>query len=67
MAVSFGSPYLLREFPIIDAYLCLYRNQPQGQATAVEAIYGEIDVTGKLPVTIPGAAAAGTGIILKKK
>jgi len=67
VAVSFGSPYFLGEFPSVDAYLCLYRNQPQGQITAVKAIYGEIDVTGKLPVTIPGAAAAGAGVVLKKR
>jgi beta-N-acetylhexosaminidase len=67
VAVSFGSPYFLREFPFVDAYLCLYRNQPQTQSAAVKAIYGEIDVTGKLPVTIPGTADAGTGVILKKR
>ena len=39
VAVSFGSPYFLGEFPSVDAYLCLYRNQPQGQITAVKAIY----------------------------
>jgi beta-N-acetylhexosaminidase len=67
VVVSFGSPYFLRDFPGIDAYLCLYRNQPQTQSTAAKAIFGEIDVTGKLPVTIPGAAAAGQGVVLKKK
>ncbi len=67
VAVSFGSPYFLRDFPGIDAYVCLYRNQPQAQTTAAEAIFGEIDVTGKLPVTIPGAAAAGRGVVLNKK
>jgi beta-N-acetylhexosaminidase len=67
VAVSFGSPYFLGDFPGIDAYICLYRNQPQAQSTAAKAIFGEIDVTGKLPVTIPGAAAAGQGVMLKKK
>ncbi len=67
VAVSFGSPYFLRDFPGIDAYLCLYRSQPQTQSTAAKAIFGEIDVTGKLPVTIPGAAASGQGVVLKKR
>jgi beta-N-acetylhexosaminidase len=67
VAVSFGSPYFLRDFPEIEAYLCLYRNQPQAQGTAARAIFGEIDVAGKLPVTIPGVAAAGQGVVLKKK
>jgi beta-N-acetylhexosaminidase len=67
VAASFGSPYLLREFPAIDAYLCLYRNQPQMQAAAAKALFGETDVSGKLTVTIPGVAAAGTGVVLKKR
>jgi beta-N-acetylhexosaminidase len=67
VAASFGSPYLLREFPAIDAYLCLYRNQPQMQTAAAKALFGEIDVAGKLTVTIPGVAAAGTGVVLKKR
>jgi len=66
-AVSFGSPYLMRDFPDIDAYLCLYRNQPQTQETAARALFGEFDVTGKLPVTLPGIAPIGTGVELRKK
>jgi beta-N-acetylhexosaminidase len=67
IVLSFGSPYFLRDFPGIDAYLCLYRNQPQMQATAAKAVFGEIDVAGKLTVTIPDVAPAGTGVVLKKR
>jgi beta-N-acetylhexosaminidase len=67
IVLSFGSPYFLRDFPGVDAYLCLYRNQPQMQAVAAKAVFGEIDVAGKLTVTIPDVAPAGTGVVLKKR
>ena len=67
VAVSFGSPYFLREFPEVDAYLCLYRTPPETQATAARALAGEMDVTGKLPVSIPDLYPIGHGLELKKK
>ncbi len=67
IVLSFGSPYFLRDFPAVDAYLCLYRNQPQMQTAAAKAVFGEIDVTGRLPVSIPGLAPAGTGVLLKRR
>jgi beta-N-acetylhexosaminidase len=66
VAVNFGSPYLLRSFPEIEAYLCLYRNTALAQEVAARAVFGEIDVSGKLPVSLPGLYPAGQGIALKK-
>ncbi|MDD8015918.1 MAG: glycoside hydrolase family 3 protein [Acidobacteriota bacterium] len=67
VCVSFGSPYFLRHFPGVDAYLCLYRNTPQTQTVAVRALYGEVDVQGRLPVSIPGLYPFGHGLSLKKR
>lgn len=64
--VSFGSPYFLRHFPEVDAYLCLYRNTPQTQRIAAQALCGEMDIGGRLPVSLPGLYPAGHGIELKK-
>jgi beta-N-acetylhexosaminidase len=66
VVLSFGSPYFLRDFPEVDAYLCFYRNQPQTQAVAARAIFGEIELSGKLPVSLPGLFPAGHGLRLKK-
>ena len=52
IAVSFGSPYLLREIPEVSTYLCAYGIQPVMQRAAIRALRGEIAMTGKLPVTI---------------
>jgi beta-N-acetylhexosaminidase len=67
VVVSFGSPYFLRDFPEVDAYLCFYRNQSQTQTAAARAIFGEFDMTGKLPVSIPGLFPIGHGVELKKR
>ncbi len=66
LVVSFGSPYFLRHFPGIDSYLCFYRNTPQTQEIAAGALFGEIAIGGKLPVSIPGLFPAGYGTALPK-
>jgi beta-N-acetylhexosaminidase len=67
VVVSFGSPYFISRFPEVDSYLCAYRWSSQAQQTAVKAIFGEIDLQGRLPVTIPGLYPVGHGIKLPKK
>jgi len=62
IAISFGSPYLLREIPDVPTYLCAYGIQPVMQVAAVHALFGEAKVSGKLPVTIPGLYKRGEGI-----
>ena len=62
IAISFGSPYLLREIPNVQTYLCAYGIQPVMQVAAVHALFGESKVSGKLPVTIPGLYQRGEGL-----
>lgn len=62
IAISFGTPYLLREIPTAGTYFCAYGIQPVMQLAAVHALFGEAPVSGKLPVTIPGLVPRGTGI-----
>ena len=62
VAVSFGTPYLLRELPSLPTYLAAYGGQPDVQVAAARALFGEAPLTGRLPVTIPDLAARGTGI-----
>jgi beta-N-acetylhexosaminidase len=65
VAVSFGSPYFLSRFPEVRAYLCMYRNTPETQQIAVRALYGEMDIGGRLPVSLPGLFPLGHGLVLK--
>jgi beta-N-acetylhexosaminidase len=66
VAVSFGSPYFLRHFPEVEGYVCMYRNTPETQQIAARALFGEMEVGGKLPVSLPGLYPIGHGIVLKR-
>ena len=67
VVTSFGSPYFLRHFPGADVYLCAYRAVDQAQMSAAWAIFGEINVSGRLPVSIPGLYPPGHGLALLKE
>ncbi len=60
--VALGNPYLARGFPNAAAYLATFSTVPPSEVAAVRALWGEIPIAGRLPVSIPGIAAYGTGI-----
>jgi beta-N-acetylhexosaminidase len=60
--VAMGNPYLLSAFPKTAAYLATFSSTPPSEVSAVKALFGEIPITGKMPVTIPGFAKYGDGI-----
>jgi beta-N-acetylhexosaminidase len=60
--LALGNPYLLRNFPEVAAYLTTYSTVPPSEVSAVKALFGEIAIGGKLPVSIPGFAQYGDGI-----
>jgi beta-N-acetylhexosaminidase len=63
--VSFGNPYLLRSFPNVRAYLAAFSTSAHSAQAAARALFGEIGVSGRLPVSIPGIAGLGHGLDLK--
>ncbi|HEX3877207.1 MAG TPA: glycoside hydrolase family 3 N-terminal domain-containing protein [Bryobacteraceae bacterium] len=65
--VALGNPYLMRNFPNVTAYLATFSTVPPSEVAAVKALWGEIAITGHLPVTIPGIAKYGEGILLTAK
>jgi len=67
IVVSFGSPYLLRQFPGAPVYLCAYGSAESSQRAAVSALFGEYAVGGKLPVTLPGLYPYGHGLVIPKR
>jgi len=62
--VSLGNPYLVRSFPNVTAYLTTYSPTATSETSVAKALFGEISITGRLPVTIPGIAQYGDGIQL---
>jgi beta-N-acetylhexosaminidase len=59
---ALGNPYLVRTFPNVAAYLTTYSPTPTSETALAKALFGEIAITGHLPVTIPGVAKYGDGI-----
>jgi beta-N-acetylhexosaminidase len=62
VGISFGNPYLLQSFPELRTYLVAYGDMPSLQQASASALLGEIDITGKLPISLPGLYPRGTGI-----
>lgn len=62
--IALGNPYLLRSFPGVNAYMTTYSTVPPSEIAAVRALFGEAPIRGHLPVSIPGIAAYGGGIVL---
>jgi beta-N-acetylhexosaminidase len=63
--VALGNPYLLRNFPDVAGYMAMCSTVPPSEVAAARALFGEIGITGKLPVSIPGYANAGDGFVLQ--
>lgn len=61
--VGFGSPYLIRQFPRAGVYLTTYAVEDVAQTAAARALFGEVPVVGRLPVSIPGLFPLGAGLI----
>jgi beta-N-acetylhexosaminidase len=66
VGISFGNPYLLQSFPGLRTYVVAYGDMPSLQQAVARALMGEIDIVGRLPISLPGLYPRGTGIQLKK-
>jgi beta-glucosidase-like glycosyl hydrolase len=64
VAISFGNPYLLSSFPKLQTYLVAYGDMPSLQVAAARALLGQSDISGRLPISLPGLYPRGTGIQL---
>jgi beta-N-acetylhexosaminidase len=60
--LAFGNPYLLRDVPEVGTYAALFSTATTSESAAARAILGEIRITGKMPVSIPGLAKIGDGL-----
>jgi hypothetical protein len=53
VVISFGSPYMFTDyFEMADVYLNAYSHVPASLKAAVDALFGEIPITGKSPVAL---------------
>src|SRR5262249_4592217 len=63
VTIGFGSPYLIERFPKAETWLGAFGISDVAQISMARALFGEIPVSGHLPVTIPGISLkAGFGV-----
>ena len=62
IVTSFGSPYLIQDFPNAPVYICAYKGSALMQNAVADFLMGKTAASGILPVTIPGIANRGSGI-----
>lgn len=65
--IALGNPYLVRDFPDVSSYLAAFSTSTTSESAVAKAIFGEIPISGKLPVSIPGVAALGAGLDVPAK
>jgi beta-N-acetylhexosaminidase len=62
IVVAFGNPYTGGSIPGLQTYLCTFSNTVVSASSLARALFGEIPIHGRLPVSIPGVAPRGTGM-----
>jgi beta-N-acetylhexosaminidase len=54
--LAMGNPYLTGDFPTIQTYICTFSNATVSEVSAARALFGEIPLSGHMPVNIRTAA-----------
>jgi beta-N-acetylhexosaminidase len=62
VVTAFGNPYIGTQISGIETYLCTFSNTSTSAVSLVKALFGEIPIHGRLPVTVPGIAQRGSGL-----
>lgn len=70
VSVFMVDPYKMNKFHAslkgADAIVLAYENIPEMRCAAAMAVFGGIDVDGRLPVNLPRVAPLGTGVVIPK-
>jgi beta-N-acetylhexosaminidase len=61
IVVAFGNPYFYQQVPFTPAYLIAWGGFPLSQRAAARALLGAIEISGRLPISIPPALRLGEG------
>jgi beta-N-acetylhexosaminidase len=62
IVVAFGNPYFYQQVPFVSTYLLAWSGFTPAQRAAARAIAGSIDITGRLPISIPPSLRLGDGL-----
>jgi beta-N-acetylhexosaminidase len=64
---TFNDPYMGANFPKAAAYLTPFSSAPTAEIAAAKALFGEIQISGHTPVTIPQVGMLGAGIMVPSR
>ncbi|MHB0949716.1 MAG: glycoside hydrolase family 3 protein [Gemmatimonadaceae bacterium] len=62
VVVTYGNPYLIRQFPSVGTYMVTYGVNESLEQAAARALLGEAPIRGKAPISLPGFFTKGDGI-----
>jgi beta-N-acetylhexosaminidase len=62
VVLAMGNPYLAQDFPAVENYVCTFSNASVSDVSAAKALFGEMEIHGRLPVSIPNIAPRGAGL-----
>jgi beta-N-acetylhexosaminidase len=62
IVISFGNPYLLKDFEDVPVYMCAYGDGNTSINAAINTLTGENNPSGRLPVTISNNFKFGFGL-----
>jgi beta-N-acetylhexosaminidase len=62
VVVCFGSPYVVQQYPEAKTWLGVFSNADVAQRAAARAIFGQVPISGRIPVSVPGTVRMGTGV-----
>jgi beta-N-acetylhexosaminidase len=64
IVACFGSPYVIKQYPEAKTWIGVFSNADVAQRAAARAIFGQVPVSGRIPVNVPGAVCMGAGMVL---
>lgn len=64
VVTTFGSPYVLDQFPDIDTYVIAWAQWEPLQRAAARALLGQAPISGRLPIPLPPHHRVGEGLDL---
>lgn len=64
IVACFGSPYVIKHFPEAKTWLGIFSNADVAQGAAARAIFGQSAISGRIPVSVPGAVPIDAGMAL---
>lgn len=67
VVISFGNPYVIRDFPDAQAYMLAWSGVPVSQRAAAAALFGEFEIAGRAPISMDGFFGYGDGLRVPAK